>query len=141
MDVTPFEMLNALCISALCGLSVSFMFDVVDIIVFEFLSKKSKVVTNILDIVSILIFTVIFILLIYYYYDGKVRWVLLSAMLFGSLVYYRVVKNPINKIVKLLVLPIKILLGFLVDKIKKIIKILLQTIAKKRIKLYNKGVK
>ena len=141
MDVTPFEMLNALCISALCGLSVSFMFDVVDIIVFEFLSKKSKVVTNILDIVSILIFTVIFILLIYYYYDGKVRWVLLSAMLFGSFVYYRVVKNPINKIVKLLVLPIKILLGFLVDKIKKIIKILLQTIAKKRIKLYNKGVK
>ena len=141
MDVTPFEMLNALCISALCGLFVSFMFDVVDIIVFEFLSKKSKVVTNILDIVSILIFTVIFILLIYYYYDGKVRCVLLSAMLFGSFVYYRVVKNPINKIVKLLVLPIKILLGFLVDKIKKIIKILLQTIAKKRIKLYNKGVK
>ena len=141
MDLTPFEMLNALCVVALCGLSVSLIFDIVDVIVFELLSKKSWVVTYILDVIKISVFTAIFILLIYYYYDGKVRWILLSVMLFGSFIYYQLVKKPINKIINLLIFPIKILLGFIVDKFKKIIKILLQTIAKKRIKLYNKGVK
>ena len=141
MDVSPFEMLNALCISALCGLTVSFIFDVVDVIVFELLSKDSKVVTYIVDVIRIFVFTVSFILLIYYYCDGKVRWVLLSVMLFGSFIYYRVVKKPINKIIKLLVFPVKSLIVFLVETFKKIIKFLFQTIAKKRIKLYNKGVK
>ncbi|MBO5715701.1 MAG: spore cortex biosynthesis protein YabQ [Clostridia bacterium] len=141
MDIAPIEMLKALSISAFCGLCVSFIYDVFDVAIFEILSRKNKVVVFILDTLFIFIFTMVFILLLYYFCDGRARGIFLTALLLGAFLYRRVIKKPTNKIIKLLISPIKMLIHLLIDVIKKIIKFLSQSIAKKRTKLYNKGVK
>ena len=141
MDISPSEMMKALSISAFCGFSVSFLCDIVAIITFEILSRKRRAVIFVLDTIFIVAFTVILILLLYYLCDGRVRGALLFAMLLGAFLYRRIVRKTANKMIMLLIAPIKILIGFFALVLKKIIKFLLQAIAKIRIKLYNKGVK
>ena len=65
----------------------------------------------------------------------------ISVMLLGVLLYRKMIRKAANRAIKLLIAPIKILIGFFSHVIKKIIYFLMQSIAKIRIKLYNKGVK
>ena len=141
MDNSQIEMLNALCVSAFCGFFAFFVYDILAIITFEIVSRKSKAVSFVLDILFILTFTLTHILLIYYLCDGKVRGVFISVMLLGALLYRKMIRKAANRAIKLLIAPIKILIGFFSHVIKKIIYFLMQSIAKIRIKLYNKGVK
>ena len=141
MDITPLEILRALFISAFCGFFVLFTYDIFAMVMSEILSIKSNVYYFISDIFFIFTFTVVFILLLYYSCDGRVRGTFLGMMIFGMLLYHRVIRKTANKIIKILISPIKILIEFFTDVIKKMIKFLLQAIAKKRIKLYNKDVK
>ena len=141
MDITPLEILRALFISAFCGFGVLFAYDIFAMVMAEILSIKSNVYYFILDILYIFTFTVVFILLLYYLCDGRVRGAFLGMMILGMLLYHRVIRKTVNKIIKKLTSPIKILIAFFVDAIKKMIKFLLQAIAKKHIKLYNKDVK
>lgn len=141
MDSSPIEMLRALCISAFCGLCVSFVYDIFSIIIFEILSRKSRAIDFILDVLFIFTFTIVFILLLYYLCDGKMRGMFFWTMLLGALIYCRMIRKTVNRMLRLLIFPIKIFIGFLVNTIKKMVKFLSQAIAKKRIKLYNKDVK
>lgn len=137
MDFEPFAFFKYLCIAVLCGIAAPLIYDLIKCI----LGSKNKIVTFVLDCFFALFFSIIFILILYYACDGKIRGVIFVALCLGAVIYLRLFRGIFTKLINTLLLPIKRMLFFFINIGKKVINFFVQAIAKKRSKLYNKSVK
>ena len=137
MTVEPLEYIKYICTAVVCGFMPPLIYDVIKSI-FNF---KNKIIIFILDCLSVLIFTVIFILILYYACDGRTRGAFFLALCLGVIIYIRMFKKIVTKIIALLMTPFIWGISLLSNIGKKILKFFIQPIEKIRSKLYNRGVK
>ena len=141
MNTDLFLAFKYLCVSALVGMALSIASAFIKVLLKEMGLEKNKIITFIFDLLYILIFTVIFVLMMYYFCDGKFRGMFIISTFCGSLIYNKVFYKICNRLFKILIFPIKFIVIFLYETCKNIISFFVQAIAKFSSKLYNKHIK
>ena len=140
MENIALETIKILCISMMCGGLVCLAYDFLSIILVNLLQRKNRIVTFVLDTLAILAFMITFILLLYYACNGKFRSSFFIFMCVGVCIYIKVLRKICNKIIGFTVFPIKAIVAFFIELIKKTVSFLKVPIAKIRDRLYNKRV-
>lgn len=100
--------------------------------------KISVPIVFLLDVLSVFIYTLLFILILYYFSDGAFRWYYLFSLIIGIILYKKVFDKLIGFVVKILLKPLKILIKFVIDICIKIYKFFAYSIEKSMKKRYNK---
>ena len=135
------QMFKSLIISILLGIILSFFIAFFKTVFLEMGFVKNKIGIFFLDLTYIILFTLILILLIYYACDGRFRGMYIFTLLFGSLIYNRILAKSCGFVFRVLLFPIKVVIKFIYKWCKNIINFFFQGIAKFLSRLYNKYIK
>ena len=138
MAIRPIEMLNGSIITFALGLVLTWIFDSLKEIIKNINGKAKDIVMGIADFISVLIYVLLLIIVLYYNNQGSYRGIYLISIVFGLLIYYMLFSKILRKISKIIIFPIYIVLKFLYKFIRKIFLFLLHAIEKIFYKLYNK---
>jgi hypothetical protein len=141
MNSNALEMAKSLMIIFIGGFVPLLIYDIIHNIIYVKDGKKFFVTQIILDIFFVLIFSILFILMIYYLSNGKFRGIYLFTMLLGCIAYACIFRKLVNGMISVVLMPIRATLRFILGSLKKMIIFFSNTIAKSRLKLYNKGVR
>ena len=101
-------------------------------------NKISVPIVFLLDVLSVFIYALLFILILYYFSDGVFRWYYLFSLIIGMILYKKVFDKLIGIIVNILIKPFKIIIKFVYDICIKIYKFFAYSIEKSMKKRYNK---
>ncbi len=101
-------------------------------------NKISVPIVFLLDVLSVFIYTLLFILILYFFSDGAFRWYYLFSLIIGMILYKKVFDKLIGFVAKILLKPLKILIKFMIDICIKIYKFFAYSIEKSMKKRYNK---
>lgn len=137
MNLEVYLFFQSLCVAVLCGIILPLVYDVVKSV----FCTRNKIVIFILDCFFVLSFAIVFILILYYACDGKIRGVFFIALVIGFVIYIKVLQNSIRKLLYYLIFPFRKIFSLALKYCKKIYKFFVEAIAKKRSKLYNGSVK
>lgn len=138
MAIRPIEMLNGSIITFALGLVLTWIFDSLKEIIKNINGKAKDIFMGIADFISVLIYVLLLIIVLYYNNEGSYRGIYLISIVFGFLIYYMLFSKILRKISKIIIFPIYIVLKFLYKFIRKIFLFLLHAIEKIFHKLYNK---
>jgi hypothetical protein len=137
MTIEPLEYIKYLCVALICGFIPPLIYDLIKCV----LNFKNKIVILILDCLSVLVFTLVFILIIYYTCEGRTRGAFFLSLCSGAIIYIRWFRKFVTKLINFLMTPFRWIISLFLNFCKKINRFFIQTIAKIRSKLYNRGVK
>ena len=138
MAIRPIEMLNGSIITFALGLVLTWIFDSLKEIIKNINGKAKDIFMGIADFISVLIYVLLLIIVLYYNNEGSYRGIYLISIVLGFLIYYMLFSKILRKISKIIIFPIYIVLKFLYKFIRKIFLFLLHAIEKIFHKLYNK---
>lgn len=139
MNNLPLEILKNSFISASVGFLIGLIFDII-----YFCNLPIKIITNnisllVVDIINILIFTLSYILILYYLNDGNLRGIFLFSEISGLVIYRVLFSKIVTMSLKFIFYPIKKILNFIFNIFKKTVDFFIQAIAKIEERLYNKN--
>ena len=100
-------------------------------------NKISVPIVFLLDVLSVFIYALLFILILYYFSNGEFRWYYFLSLTVGIISYKKVFDKFIGFIAKILLKPLKILIKFMIDICIKIYKFFAYSIEKSMKKRYN----
>ena len=139
MNNLPLEILKSSIISASAGFLIGLIFDII-----YFCNAPIKIITKnvslfVIDIISICIFTISYILILYYLNDGNLRGLFLFSEILGLVIYRVLFSKIVTTSLEFIFYPIKKMLTFIINIFKKTIDFFIQAIAKIEERLYNKN--
>lgn len=133
MFTSPTEMLKSSLLALAFGFLISWIFDIPITITDNVQGKFKKALFFITDFVYIFIYSILLILVLYYFNGGLYRGVYLVSLLLGTYIYYFVFSKVLRKITKIILMPLHYFFKFLI----KIFAFLVHSIEKIEFKLYN----
>ena len=137
------EIIIHICSGILKAITMSFVltliFDLFYIIFSEFNGKTKTVLFTIKDFISVITYTLFFVLLLYYWDDGVFRGIYLISVLITIYFYYKIFSQFFRKVSRILLFPLIYVIRTLRKIIRKILYFLSYAIEKIKYKLYNKN--
>lgn len=138
MILGPLDIFRGCFITMLCGLSLAWIFDSLNLFIVELEDNKKSTLTVILDFISALIYSLYLILALYYLADGTFRGLWILSTFLGVYFYHKFLAKYFRKLSRIILVPLIFPLRIIIKIIRKIRDFLLHTIEKLEFKLYNK---
>ena len=137
MVTAPIEMLKYSALSLVFGFVCTCILDIPMQFIAENKGKYTQILLITRDIISVLTYSILLVLVTYYFGNGVFRGIYLVSILFGIFIYYRIFASIFRKIIRIIIMPICYLLKKIIKTIRKIYVFFINTIEKIELKLYN----
>ena len=128
------EFVKRCAISSLAGIALIWMYDIFSILIENINGKVKHIILSIKDFSFAVMFSVLIIMIMYYFNNGSFRGIYVLSVVIGIFVYYNLFCGFLRNIARVILFPVK----YILKKLLKILAFLIHTIEKIYFKLYNK---
>lgn len=137
MRILPIEMLKNSAFTILAGFVLTWILDIFTIIISKMKIQRKNLLFILKDFLSVLIYSLLIILIFYYFNNGMFRGIYIIEVFFGAGFYFLLFAKVLRKLTKIILAPFEYIVRLLIKIARKIFIFLSHTIEKIWYKLYN----